>query len=71
MLLMGLFEAEKRRIPHAFSSHFPILRIVFLDFHRTSPSEYAGRISHSGIGEYADVIVDGGTMTINPRILVS
>ena len=34
----------------------------------TSPSEYVGRIiGHSGIGEYADVIVDGGTMTINPR----
>jgi len=34
----------------------------------TSPSEYVGRIiGHSGIGEYEDVIVDGGTMTINPR----
>ena len=34
----------------------------------TSPSDYVGRIvGHSGIGEYDDVIVDGGTMTINPR----
>ena len=33
-----------------------------------SPSEYSGRIiGHSGIGEYEDIIVDGGTMTINPR----